>query len=504
MWHLYVAIGDSRSARAHEDWQSAKDELTDDFVARCDKAIRPTLRMLLAEAVPDRPWACVAEGHIFKIRRSGTHAPVPGDDMTTEDPDHGSREHAALGASSCYRWWNCPGSLNLAEFLHATTGLSDVSTVYAQEGTDAHTLGHICLIKGQDAAEYIDRKINERIIDDEMASAVQIYLDFCRSLMKPDVECLTEKRFNLKALNPPGPMFGTADFVAVDRAAKKITIVDLKYGKGINVEAVNNPQLKYYALGVICALFNIPITTIEAVIVQPRGTGNPIKRTTYKVTTLFDWHVELLDHAAATRKPDAPRYAGSWCRFCPCSGSCPTQAEAAYASAQIEFTADVKEGEIAPPVKMPDLRVFTPQQLGQMMLHFPLLKQFMESVEDALRLYVHQGETGTGWKLVSGEGHRQWMNEDEAARALVKHGLGPSETHEVVIISPAEAERLLVAKLREVGIKAGEAKTLVKRELAKITMRPTTAPRLVEESHPNPALPAPGSEFDYEPALVTT
>jgi len=85
----------------------------------------------------------------------------------------------------------------------------------------------------------------------------------------------------------------------------------------------------------------------------------------------------------------------------------------------------------------------------------------------------------------------------------VKHGLGPSETHEVVIISPAEAQRLLVAKLREVGIKAGEATELVKRELNKITTRPTTAPRLVEESHPNPALPAPGSEFDYEPAPVT-
>lgn len=505
MWQLYVVIGDAKTVRTHEDWRSARDSFVQEVLPKCGTQVRATIQRFIADATPERPWSCAAEGYFFKIRRIGTHDPVPGDDMTTEDPDHGSREHAALGASSCYRWWNCPGSLNLAEHLRATTGLSDVSSVYAQEGTDAHTLAHLCLLKGQDALEYIDRQVNERIVDDEMATAVQVYLDLCYKLTKlPNVECMTEKKFNLKALNPPGPMFGTSDFVAIDRAGKKITIVDLKYGKGINVEAVNNPQLKYYALGVICALSNIPITTIEAIIVQPRGNGDPIKSVTYKVSELFDWHVELMEHAAATRKPDAPLKAGSWCRFCPCSGSCVTQAAAAHEAAQIEFSADVKDVEIIPPVKLPELRLFTPQQLGQIKAGFPMLKQFMESVDEALKLYVHQGEKGTGWKLIPGEGNRQWMNEDQAGLGLIKHGLTADESHKISLISPAEAERKLVAKLREVGLKAKEATELVKAELKKMTVRPPTAPRLVEESHPNPGLPAPGSEFELEPAPTTT
>mgnify|MGYP005814571999 CR=1 FL=1 len=512
MWQLYAAIGASKSIQSFEEWRAAKETLRCTLLPKCGTRVRQTMEFLISDATPDRLWACAAEGYLFKIRRIEKHDPVPGDDMATDpDPDHGSREHAALGASSCYRWWNCPGSLNLAEHLRATTGLVEVTSSYAQEGTDAHTLAHICLLKGQDAIEYIDRVVNERVVDDEMASAVQVYLDVCHGLMKqPGIECLTEKRFNLKALNPPGPMFGTADFVAIDKANKKITIVDLKYGKGINVEAEDNPQLKYYALGVICALFNIPITTIEAIIVQPRGTGRPVKRTSYKASELFDWSTELMKRAAATRDPNAPRAAGSWCRFCPAAGSCPTQAEAAYSAAQIEFTADPGPGvEIIPPsnlpAKLPELRLLTPQQLGDMKRQFPILKQFMEAVDDALRAYVAQGFEGTGWKLAAGEGNRQWMNEDQAARDLVsKHGLGPSETHDIVMISPAEAERRLVAKLREAGFKAKDAQALVKAELAKMTVRPATAPRLVEESHPNPGLPAPGSEFVLEPAPTTT
>lgn len=504
MWHLYTKIKDDVEVSGHDEWQGAINVLIHKYLPKCGTSVRQTMTVLVADATPEKPWSCFAEGYSFRIRPIREHPSVKEGQMNTAaDIDHTAREHALLGASSCDRWWHCPGSLNLADHLMKTTGLAPTFSSYAQEGTDAHQLAHICLMKGQDAIEYVDRQVGERIIDDEMASAVQIYLDVCRSLLGPDIECVHEQKFNLKLLNPPGPMFGTADFVAIDKAHQKVTVVDLKYGKGINVEAQDNPQLKYYALGVICWLSNVPITSIETIIVQPRGMGRTDKRASYKVSDLFAWHVDLLKHAAATLDPNAPRAAGSWCRFCPAAGRCPTQTEAAYASAQAQFPADLKEGDAIPPVRLPELRLFTPQQLGAMKAQFPLLKQFMDNVEEALALHISMnGPDGTGWKLVAGEGNRAWVNEESAARHLVeKAAFGPAETHEIVMISPADAEKIIVKKLRDIaGMKAKDAQAVAKAELAKLTVRPPTKPRLVEESHQSPALLPAGSEFTYEAA----
>lgn len=499
MWHFYAEIGLVRHVSLHESWYTGHAQLLA-LLPQCGTTVRHSMTLFAADATPDRLWMCAAEGYVFKLRQVRKYEPVEPCMNEFLDIDHASREHAALGASSCYRWWNCPGSINLTNVLAEKGALTGGTSAYAQEGTDAHTLAHLCLLKGQDAIEYIDREVNGRIINDEMATAVQVYLDTCRTLQERGVECLTEKRFSLKELNPPGPMFGTADFVAIDHAAKKLTIVDLKYGKGVQVEA-NSPQLKYYALGTMCAFPLIPITTIEAIVVQPRGIGEAVKRITYRVSELFDWHVNLLKAAAATQDPNAPRYAGSWCRFCPCSGQCPTQAEAALHAAQAEFTADLMEGEVLPPVKLPELRLLSVEQLASMKAQFPILETFMKDVNEVLTNALHRGIQVPGWKLVAGLGDRKWAIEDETeiARDLVdKLGLKASDTHITKVISPAAAEKIAVTKLRELGLKAGEAEKMAKGVLSKMTVRPETAPKLVPESDKHPALPAPGSEFDCE------
>src|SRR3990172_8181607 len=87
--------------------------------------------------------------------------------------------HAKLGASSMARWEACPGSIRLSRGIPRTT------SAYAAEGTAAHELAAACLEHGQNAAQYIDHAIgadgHEFIVDDEMAEAVQVYLDYVRS-----------------------------------------------------------------------------------------------------------------------------------------------------------------------------------------------------------------------------------------------------------------------------------------------------------------------------------
>ena len=45
--------------------------------------------------------------------------------------------------------------------------------------------------------------------------------------------------------------FGTSDAVVIDEVNGTAHIIDLKYGKGVSVEAEQNTQTMLYALGVI-------------------------------------------------------------------------------------------------------------------------------------------------------------------------------------------------------------------------------------------------------------
>lgn len=421
-----------------------------------------------------------------------------------DTPNHDSRDHAELGASSSDRWFHCPGSLNLAREI----GAISKSSVYAEEGTAAHELAHLCLLRGQDAIEYIDRRLpswtpDTPEISDEMASAIQIYLDKCRSYTAPGVELLTEQKFNLKKLDPPAPMFGTADFVAINVPERKITIVDLKYGKGINVEAQDNPQLQYYALGALCTLPpGAKINTVETVIVQPRTSGAPIKTATYLASKIFAFSIELMAHARAAMAPDAPRASGSWCRFCPCAGQCDTQRDAAYSLAQMQFAPDAAlVGEVLPPPKQAAVAVrkLTPEQVSRVLHDLAWMEAFADAVRGLAKEMIQNGVDVPDWKLVPGLGNRAWVDEDTVTSRLTRQ-LGLDEKEAVVskVISPAQAEKLAIGKLRAMGMKLKDAEPMVKNTLAKLIHRPETAPILVRSSDARPAITARGSEFEVE------
>ena len=503
MWHLLLKVGDVEKTLRCVTWEKLHERMIEVGAPMLNKQMRSTFLMLAADATPEHSWSCTGENFQFKIRKIATSDPIPRDLDVADEIDHGSRDHATLGASSSFRWWNCSGCFNRAALLGCTSSTS----IYAMEGTAAHELCHLCLLQGNDAIEFIERKItiegHDFYVNDEMASAVQVYLDVCRSLQGPDVECLTEKKFNLKKLNPPGPMFGTADFVAINRATGKITIVDFKYGKGVVVQIERNPQLMYYALGVLCSLpSEVVVKEIETIVVQPRVSAKP-KSATYQPIELFEWSVELMDRAKKAMDPNAGCNAGPWCRstFCPASGRCATEAESAFNAAQIEFTAEVLHGEIIPPNKLPELRILTPQQLGAIKHNFEVLKGFMSSVDEALTQAIENGAEDTGWKLVSGEGHRAWLDpdQDNVAKSLAKQlGFSAEETHVTTVVSPAQAEKIAVGKLRSMGMKRKDAEPMVKQMLNKLTVRPPTKPSLVSVTNERPALPARGSEFEYE------
>lgn len=211
---------------------------------------------------------------------------------------------------------SCPASVRLSY------GVATTDNVYASEGTAAHELAARCLAEDRDAAEFIGQTFNEFTVTPAMSEGVQVYVDHCRRLMDSCDLHYIEHRINLEPLNPPVPMFGTADFIGYHARRRELHVADLKYGKGVWVAAKDNPQVKYYALGAALAI-DAPVSKVIATIVQPRfGKGEPIRTIVLDAIELAEWSFELMRYAHATRDPEAPTVPGDWCKFCPVKNSC--------------------------------------------------------------------------------------------------------------------------------------------------------------------------------------
>jgi hypothetical protein len=501
MWHLETQIG-QRVTAASGTWVEMRNDCRE-VLSHFRGPEKPTVLSMLAAAVPYRRWSCVAADCRFTIYQDDPAPSEEDADMSTLEKtlliEHGDREHAEAGASSCYRWSNCKGSLNAIR----AANLPRRTTPDAERGTAAHEVAHACLLSHQDAIEWVDRTVNNILIDEKIADGVQKYLDLCRSLMGDGIECFTERKFSLKRLNPPRPMFGTADFVALARRQKKVTIVDYKNGF-LPVEAQGNVQLKYYVVGVLLTLpEDAGVQDIEVYIVQPNGFGLDIKKANYKVGEIINWTFELLKNAKDTLDPAAPLTAGPWCKFCGIEGQCATQAAANMDAAQLAFTGEVMPGsEVGTVVKFtpPELRLLTPAQLDALKLKFDEVKSFMDAVDAAMLALAQGGTEFEHWKMVAGLGHRKWKDEAATAKTLTESYQIPEDriwTREMV--SPATVEKLLRPMLRELGVKGKRADEMLAQAMGSLTWRPTTAPRLALSTDTRPAITAAVDMFTAEP-----
>lgn len=409
-------------------------------------------------------------------------------------------DHSIFSPSAASRWLNCPGSLIPNLLAQDNTGF------HAAEGTVAHSLAEEWLLTGKKPVhrigtyEWIDNGTDwfEILIDRAMISYVEQYVDWC--LMTPG-DVLIESRVDFSHIMPVPRQKGTLDFCAVTRST--LFIKDLKYGKGVAVSAVRNPQLMIYAIAMLKWLAdNFGYWPKKVVL----GIGQP------RLEVFEEWEItpeELVGFGETVKKKakvawdiNAPRVAGEkQCVFCRVRSECPALAKMAQEVTALRFpedgckiTGSQSESlieDIEADLYYLDFKL--PKSLGTMhlakLLHYRRpLENWFKSLEFELRRRATLGQEIPGYKMVEGRSSRSFPDEDIAENTLIENGVNPEDLRITTFVSPAQAEDLL----RGAGVRPKELPGI----LEPITRKQRGAPTLAPLSDKRPVF---GS--DYKQAM---
>lgn len=312
--------------------------------------------------------------------------------------------HAILSASASHRWLKClPSARWELKF-------PDKTSAYAEEGTRAHALAEKTL------KEFRDGGSPEVISDNsEMKEAIQAYVDtvvekFTEARQaSPDAKLLIEQHLDFSKYVPEG--FGTGDCLII--SDKILEVCDLKYGKGVEVSAQGNSQMRFYALGALESQemfwgFN----KVRMTIIQPR-IGN-ISSEEMSVEDLKAWGAIAHQRALLAFDGKGQLTAGDHCRFCRCRTVC--RAYADY------MTAPLKEA-----FKMP--QELQPDEISEIVLKAKKIKNWLEDIETYALVQAMDGRKLPGLKLVAGRSVRKIINPDLAAGKLLEAGYKPEEIY---------------------------------------------------------------------------
>ena len=356
--------------------------------------------------------------------------------------------------------------------------MPEKDTAYTREGTIAHAMAETMLLhllsKDKEIVpEYSDfmlscearlmHQINDCNEDglDWKEMAETVYEHYCRlvyeaylgaKLQDPEAELLIEAKLKLSEFIPEG--FGSSDAVLI--YGDTLEVFDLKYGKGVKVDAEENAQMMCYALGAYLGPGELyELNKVRMTIIQPRLRHESSWQ--LPVYALINWaELELRPAAKQAFEGKGEQVPGDHCRFCKVAAKCK-----ALAAHTLEVSKDTTE---------PGLMSL--EEIAKLLPHFATIKSWISSVEEFALEAALEGDTIPGYKVVEGRSVRKISNTAEAIARLDGAGI-PAENY----LKPAELKT--ITDLEKTLTKKG-FKTI----LGDLVIKPEGKPTLVEESDP--------------------
>lgn len=336
-------------------------------------------------------------------------------------------KHALLSASSSHKWLACTPSARLEEKLPERT------SEYAEEGRLAHAIAEL-KVKKYCVEPMGARTFNSRLkkfkedplFQEEMLKHTDTYLDYISKILhsydNPPYVAV-EKMINYSTYAPEG--FGTGDCIII--GGNTMNIIDLKYGKGVPVSAVENSQMKLYALGAYTEYsFLYPIKTVKMTIVQPRL--DSISEFEMPIEELLKWGESIKPIAQKAFKGEGDFFPGDHCRFCRAKALC---------RARADFNTSLEEYKgMKPPL-------ISNEEVGVILEKAKNLAAWVKDLEEYALSECLKGNDIPGWKAVEGRSTRQFTDLDKAFEILKSNGIEETMLYERKPLTLAATEKLI-------------------------------------------------------------
>ena len=379
--------------------------------------------------------------------------------------------HSYWSASKFESLMLCPGKIVLEE------GAPDNTNAYAAEGTAAHQVLTWALQNERPAAAYIGRRIylDERgkvcerdseatftfEVDFEMAEHVQTCIDYCLDLRGDDGVLFADIQVNYSSYLDVAPdtAWGTADVIIA--RGDEIIVVDFKYGRGVEVDAIKNPQMSLYGLGALQAYQGLvaEFTRVRMAISQPRVKAAP-SEWDCSVEELETWGRGTARSAVASCRIAAQtRVDAAWqeaflrpaekaCKFCKAKATCPAlRAEVAeMVGGGTPATPDEFIEVIDDAQHTFDLLKGDADWIAAGLSRVDMIEDWCKSIRAEAERRLLAGDKVPGFKVVQGKrGARQWGDAKAAEEALKAMRVKLEDMYDLKLISPTSAEKLAKA-----------------------------------------------------------
>lgn len=320
-------------------------------------------------------------------------------------------KHALLSPSAAHRWMNCTAAPLLEK------DVEDKSSTFAEEGTLAHAYcakklkEFLGLSVDEENAEI--SQLNEQYHSGEMDEYTDTYktivlekFNAARAKTK-DAQLLVEVKLDFSHYVPDA--FGTSDAIII--ADGVMEVIDFKYGKGVKVSAVENPQMMIYAIGA-WDLFNFEydIHKVRMTIVQPRIDN--LSEFELDAADLINWVVNELEPKAHEAYAGGKQKPGEWCRFCKVKATCKALSSLCVGSQQA----------------YPDPRKISKEVMEAAILPFlSTFKTWLSGIEEYSLEQALSGVQYKGYKIVEGRSIRKITDPTAVMQLLDKEGFAKED-----------------------------------------------------------------------------